>query len=135
MKVVFDSNIFISALVLPGGRAELALEKVVSGDDHLFMSKAIVDEVLSVLARKFSREREELARAAVFLAELGKIVAPRRRISVLADEPDNRILECAAAGKADLIVTGDQAMLRLGEYKGTRIVTLREYLKPKSTTS
>ena len=125
----------MSALVLPGARAELALEKVVSDDDHLLISKAIIDEVLSVLARKFSRDREELARTAVFLAELAEIVAPRRRVSVLADEPDNRILECAAAGKADLIVTGDQAMLRLGEYKGIRIVTLREYLKPKSTTS
>ena len=130
MKVVFDSNIFVSALVLPGARAELALEKAVSDDDHLLISKAIIDEVLSVLARKFSRDREELARTAVFLAELAEIVAPRRRVSVLADEPDNRILECAAAGKADLIVTGDQAMLRLGEYKGIRIVTLREYLKP-----
>jgi len=130
LKVVFDSNIFVSALVLPGARAELALEKVVSDDDHLLISKAIIDEVLSVLARKFSRDREELARTAVFLAELAEIVAPRRRVSVLADEPDNRILECAAAGKADLIVTGDQAMLRLGEYKGIRIVTLREYLKP-----
>ena len=120
----------MSALVLPGARAELALEKVVSDDDHLLISKAIIDEVLSVLARKFSRDREELARTAVFLAELAEIVAPRRRVSVLADEPDNRILECAAAGKADLIVTGDRAMLRLGVYKGTRIVTLREYLKP-----
>jgi putative PIN family toxin of toxin-antitoxin system len=128
LKVVFDSNIFVSALVLPGGRAELALEKIVSGKDQLLISKAIIDEVLSVLARKFGREREEFARTALFLAELGKIKVPRRRISVLEDEPDNRILECASTGKADLIVTGDQAMLRLGEYKGIRIVALRDYL-------
>jgi putative PIN family toxin of toxin-antitoxin system len=135
LKVVFDSNIFVSALLLPGGRAELALEKIVSGEDRLVISKAIIDETLSVLANKFSREREELARAAVFLAELGEIVVPRRRLSVLADEPDNRILECAAAGKVDLIVTGDRAMLGLGEYKGIRIVTLREYLTMPSRPS
>jgi putative PIN family toxin of toxin-antitoxin system len=128
LKVVFDSNIFVSALVLPRGRAELALEKIVSGKDQLLISKAVIDEVLSVLARKFGREREELARTALFLAELGTFVAPRRRVSVLEDEPDNRILECAAYGKADLIVTGDRAMLQLGEYKEIRIVALRDYL-------
>ena len=45
------------------------------------------------------------------------------------DEPDNRILECADFGKADLIVTGDKEMLRLKEFKGVKIASLREYLE------
>ena len=65
---------------------------------------------------------------AVYLSELAEIVTPRRRLKVLRDEPDNRILECAVAGKADVVVTGDQAMLRLGSYRRIRILSLKDFL-------
>jgi predicted nucleic acid-binding protein len=45
------------------------------------------------------------------------------------DEPDNRILECALAGRADAIVTGDRALLALGEYRGVRVISLRGFLE------
>lgn len=92
------------------------------------VSKAIIDELLTVLARKFARDADELARVAIFLSDLASVVRPRATIKVLQDDSDNRILECARAGKADLIVTGDKAMLQLGSYQKTRIVSLREYL-------
>lgn len=47
----------------------------------------------------------------------------------MKDDPDNRVLECALAGRADAIVTGDTALLELGEYRGVRIVSLRDYLE------
>ena len=124
MIVVFDTNVFVSALTLPGGRADQALRKVVAGEDSLALSRPIMDELLSVLARKFARDREELARVAVFLSDLGEIVeVPEVSVSVLADEPDNRILECALAAGADIIVTGDRAMLAAGEFEGVRILS------------
>ena len=43
--------------------------------------------------------------------------------------PDNRILECAVEGRADVVVTGDRAMLRLRRYADVRIISLREYLE------
>ena len=128
MKVVFDTNVFVSALTLPNGRGDQALRKIVQGEDSLALSKQILDELLSVLARKFARNREELARVAVFLSNLGEIVEPAESLTVLADEPDNRIVECALAANAQLIVTGDRAMLALGEYQGIRIVSLSAYL-------
>ena len=128
MKVVLDTNIFISALVLPGGQASIAVLGAVEGRFELAISKPIIHEVLDVLARKFARDTEELARVAVFLTELGEIVHPRKTLKVLRDEPDNRILECALAAHAEVIVTGDRAMLALGEHKGVRMVTLREFL-------
>lgn len=128
MKVVFDTNIFVSALALPGGKAERAILGAAEGRFELLVSRPIIQEVVAVLGRKFDRDREELSRVAVFLAELGRLVHPRKRIGVLADEPDNRILECAVSGDADLIVTGDGAMLALGQFEDVRIVTLREFL-------
>ena len=128
MKVVFDTNVFVSALTLPDGRGDQALRKIIEGEDSLALSKQILDELLSVLARKFARNREELARVAVFLSNLGETVEPAESLTVLADEPDNRIVECALAANAQLIVTGDRAMLALGEYQGIRIISLSAYL-------
>jgi uncharacterized protein len=129
VRVVFDTNIFVSAFVIPGRQAEAALLKAVEGEAQLVVSRAIIHELLDVLARKFGRDPEELAHIAVFVAELADVVQPRRKLGVLRDDADNRILECALAGRADVIVTGDRAMLKLGEYQGVRIVTLREFLQ------
>jgi putative PIN family toxin of toxin-antitoxin system len=128
MRVVFDSNIFISALIIPGSQAVKAIARIFEGIDSLVLSKAIIDEVLSVLARKFSRDREDISRTAIFLSELGKIVAPSKKLTVLNDDPDNRILECAIAGKVDLIVTGYKEILNIKEFQGIRITSLKEYL-------
>ena len=128
MKVVFDTNILVSAFVFPGGRADAALERIVGAHDELILSKAILDELLGVLARKFARDAEELAHIAVFLEEMATMVKASRRLRVLKDGPDNRILECAIAGGARAIVTGDQAMLALNEYRGVRVLSLRDYL-------
>ena len=136
MRVVFDSNVLMVALLFPEGRAAAAVKNILDGSDELVLSPPILREILSVLARKFSRDREELSRVAVVLGEMGEIVNPSRRLTVFRDEPDNRILECAVEGKADVIVTGDKAMLALGEYQGVRLIKLAEYLdrrggKPK----
>lgn len=129
MRVVFDTNIFISALVIPGSLAEKAVLRIIEGKDDLVLSTDIIKEVLSVLSSKFGREREALSHVAVTLMDLGKWVKPAQRIRVCKDEPDNRILECAVSGRAKLIVTGDKEMLRLKEYMGIKITSLREYLK------
>ncbi|OGP09309.1 MAG: putative toxin-antitoxin system toxin component, PIN family [Deltaproteobacteria bacterium RIFCSPLOWO2_12_FULL_43_16] len=128
MRIVFDTNIFISALILPSSFAEKAILKVIEGSDELIISHDIIDEVLTVLSNKFSRNREALSRTAINLAEIGRIVKPTERIGIFQDEPDNRILECATAGKADAIVTGDKEMLKLGKYGGIKIITLKDYL-------
>ena len=129
MKVVFDTNVLVSALVFPGGRGEAALQRIAAEQDRLVVSKPIIDELLGILARKFARDAEELAHVAVFLSELALAVKPRRKLHVVKDEPDNRILECALAGHAEAIVTGDKALLALKQYGGVRIVSLREYLE------
>jgi len=97
----------------------------------LLISRPIIDETLTVLARKFKRDAERLARDAILLARIGEIIAAEQRLQLLKDDPDNRILECAVAGRADLIVTGDRELLALEEFEGIRIVSLRSYLDMK----
>ena len=129
MRVVFDTNIFISALTLPGGKAEAAVLRIIDGEDTLVISHAIIDEVLTVLARKFSKDAEALSRVAVNLAGIGEIVRPTEKLNVLGDESDNRILECAVAGNAKAIVTGDKAVLMLKSYRHIRLIPLSEFLR------
>ena len=129
MKVVFDTNILVSALVFPGGRADIALRRIIEEKDRLLLSKPILDELLGILARKFSRDAEELAHVAVYLSDLSVVVKPRRRFAVLADEPDNRILECAVTGGAEAIVTGDKALLALKNFRKVKLLSLRNYLE------
>jgi len=128
VRVVFDTNIYISAFVLAGGSAESAMQKILNNEDTLITSKAIIEETLRILAKKFERNVEELSRTAVFMSEIATTVAPTERLAVLADEPDNRILECAIEGGADKVVTGDKAMLSLALYQGIEVISLRSYL-------
>ena len=128
MRVVFDTNILVSALVLPGGSADKAVARIIDGRDLVLFSRETLDKLLGVLARKFGRDREELARVAVFIDELGQRVRPRARLNVLSDEADNRILECAVAGHAEAVVTGDRGILKLESYERIPIMSLRAYL-------
>jgi uncharacterized protein len=132
LKAVFDTNIFVSALAIPGGQAERAIDLVIDARVNLCISKEIIHEALGVLAQKFAKDSEQLSRTAVFLSELGELVVPREKIAVLDDEPDNRILECAVTGHADVIVTGDRAILTLKKYQEIRILSLRQFLDETS---
>ncbi|GJL63231.1 MAG: putative toxin-antitoxin system toxin component, PIN family protein [Nitrospirales bacterium] len=129
MRVLFDTNILISAFLFPGGQGEAALLNIVEGRDQLILSKPILHELLEVLARKFSHDHEELAHIAVYLEELAEFIQPRIRLNILEDEPDNRILECAVTGKANAVVTGDRAILQLGEFQSIRLISLKNYLE------
>lgn len=123
-----DTNIFISALVIPGSLGEKAILRILEGRDELVLSKDILNEILTVLAKKLGREKEALSHLAVILSELGEFVSPPKRLKIFKEEADNRVLECAYYGKADILVTGDKEILGLRTYKNVRIISLKEYL-------
>tara|TARA_B100000315_G_scaffold195228_1_gene186024 strand:- start:321 stop:722 length:402 start_codon:yes stop_codon:yes gene_type:complete len=131
MRVVFDTNIFVSAFAIPGSKAEQAIFRIIEGKDTLLISKEILNELLSTLAKKFSTNIEALSRVAVSLSDMADLIESQKNLKVFKDDPDNRILECAVAGKADLIVTGDKKMLELKNFKGIKLLSLRNYLEAK----
>lgn len=128
MKVVLDSNVYVSTLATPGGVSDRAVRAATEAAVELFISRPILEEVLGVMSRKFARAPEELARTALYLASLAQIVTSERRIDVLMDDPDNRVLECASAANADVIVTGDREMLFLGTWEGIEILSIRQFV-------
>jgi putative PIN family toxin of toxin-antitoxin system len=129
VRAVLDTNIYISALALPGSIAEEALQRAAFKRYDLVTSPAILAELANVLTRKFDWDAAHALEACREIADLAVVVRPTRRIDVLQDKPDNRLLECAIAGKADRLVTGDKHLLSLGHYEGVAIVRLVDFLK------
>ena len=83
----------------------MALVKIADGRDQLLISKPIVDETLTVLQTKFDWEDERLAQVAGLLARIGESLATTKRIQLLKDDPDDRILEARSPGAQILIVS------------------------------
>ncbi len=68
--------------------------------------------------------------------KVGKLIEVRTRLNVVQEDPsDNKILECAIDGEADYIVSGDEYLLKIGEYKGIRIISPREFIGLLTETS
>ena len=128
MRVVFDTNIYISAFITHGGRGEAAYLKAVNGELELVSSVPILTELAGKLRGKFRWDDEQIKAAVRHVAAVAVVVKPVERLAVLADEPDNRILECAREAGAKMIVTGDRHLLELGRYEGTAIVSLAAFL-------
>jgi uncharacterized protein len=129
VRAVLDTNIYVSALALPGSIAEEALQRAAYKRYDLLTSPAILAELANVLTRKFDWDTPRVIEACREIADLATVVRPTRRIDLLQDKPDNRLLECAVGGRADRLVTGDKHLLNLGFYEGVRIVRLADFLK------
>ncbi len=128
LRVVADTNIYISALNF-GGVPEQVLALARRGRLDLFISKPILDEIEGVLKRKFRWPASRAREAASTIREFAKIVEARERIAVVKnDESGNRVLECAVAAKARIIVTGDSHLRDLGSFRGMRILSPRTLL-------
>ena len=124
MRVVLDSNVVISGYIFGGPPAEL-IHLALDGKFDCFTTIPILDEIRDVLSRpKFKLTPEQ---ALSFIEEyhaLCLVVRPVRNVTIMKENPDdNKILECALAAQADLIVTGDSHLLDLSKWKRIRIMT------------
>jgi putative PIN family toxin of toxin-antitoxin system len=131
-RIVADTNIYISALNFAGTADEvLALGR--AGLIEIYISRAILDEIDGVLARKFRWSATRVREARGAIGDFTILVHPHDAVSVVSeDEADNRILECALAAGADAIVTGDHHLLELRRFGSVRITTPREFLDAES---
>ncbi len=99
MKITVDTNILVSATFWYGDSNEI-IERVERKEIELILSKEIIEEFTRVL-----------------------------RNVVKEDSDDNKILECAKAGKVDFIVSNDNHLLKLKEFEGIKILSSADFLK------
>ena len=129
MKVVFDTNIFISAFAIPGGKAEEAYIHALKRDFTLYSSVAILTETAQKLRGKFGWEQTRITRLLKAITKGAIVIKTKPHIHLLTDEPDNRVLECARAVDANLIVTGDKHLLSLKHFQSINIVRLSDFIQ------
>lgn len=130
-RVVVDTNVFVSGLLrrpsVRGRAAEKARHNAV-----LLVSQATMRELADVLAEeKFDRyltvnERAQFIRLIASIAEFVPIIHPVRECR---DPEDDKFLEVARNGRADVIITGDGDLLAMNPWRGIPILSPAEYLK------
>lgn len=124
MKVVFDTNILISAIGWSGRERRLLLHATSERYD-LVISDKILKELVGVLQReKFSHvDSKKISRFVDLLTRVSTVVIPEEHHDVIEEDPDdNMVLDCAVESDAEYIVSGDHHLLDLQEFKNIKIV-------------
>ncbi len=108
-RIVIDTNVLISAAMKPSGLEAQVFVMVAYRAVELCLSAEVLDEYREVFARpKFAGlDAERVAELLAIITDESVLVTPAQRITASIDESDNRFLECAVAGRADYLITGN----------------------------
>ena len=133
MRAVVDTNILVSGLIRKQGLPGQVLRRLRDGDFTPIYSVAMMVEVIEVLSRPQMRDKYQVGSndimALINLVRLrGELVSPKRKIEACRDPQDNRFLEAALEGEAEVIVSGDKDLLVMAEFEATRIISAAEFL-------
>jgi putative PIN family toxin of toxin-antitoxin system len=131
VRVVLDTNVLVSALLFTGISAEL-VPLWQKGALTVLLSRGILDETLRVFSYpKFQLTEEEIKDLIQEeLLPYVEVVRPKARLRVIKRDPsDDKFLECAVAGKAQVIISGDKDLLSLERYRKIRIQSPARFLE------
>ncbi len=126
MRVLFDTNVLVSAILFGGVPREL-LTRALRGDVELVTSATLLDELEAVLVESFLADRAFVRTVRSELELLAQVVSVPDVPRVVRDPDDDAVIVAALSGAASTIVTGDRDLLILGEHRDIRIVTPREF--------
>ena len=132
-RVVFDTNTLISGLLLPDSLPARAVKKGIY-EGKIIVSGDTLNELAEVLSRaKFDRyisleNRKEYFR---YFGRVVEKVEILRKIKACRDPKDNKFLDAAINGQAEVIITGDKDLLILHPYQSIQIITPAQYLNKK----
>ena len=129
-RVVFDTNIYISAILF-GGKPEEVFLLAKEENIDLFVSPAIIAEFAAKLTDKFDWPNSRIIEVVKEIGETATVIRPRKHLDIIkGDESDNRVLECAVLAEAEFIVSGDRRhLLSLRKYEGISIISTASFLR------
>ena len=123
MRVVFDTNVLVSAFIFPGGTPEAAYRLVLERRIEPVTTRPLLVELARVLASKFGWDDQRVEEAVAQVVRLAVVVETTEKVQEIAADPSaDRVLEAASAGQADVIVSGDRHLLGLERWRGIEIV-------------
>ena len=134
MRVVVDTNILVRALIMPHGSVGPVLLRLRRGDYIPLYAGPILEELLDVLNRprirhKYNLTEEDIETVISLILLRGEAVIPESEIVACRDPKDDKFLEVAVAGKADVIVSGDEDLLTLHPFAGIPILPPAAFLR------
>jgi hypothetical protein len=133
MRAVIDTNVFISGLISKKSFPALVLDAWILNKFQPVISQQILEEYGAVILRKKfnvlgnKEKRMEIIKKLISLSWVS-IVYPKQKIYIISDPKDNIFLECAVESKAKFIVSGDNHLLELKEYRDIKIVTAKTFI-------
>ena len=139
MRVVLDTNQYVSALIRPDGHPAQILQFWRNKRIEIAVSPKLIEELSDVLPRQRLRRKHnltdtEIAGFVQLLLQYAVIVEGEVEVKVVEDDPDdNMILACALEAGANYIVSGDRHLLNIGEYQGIAIIRSSEFLSVLET--
>jgi putative PIN family toxin of toxin-antitoxin system len=134
-RAVLDTNVLVSGLISDHSPPRQLVDAWLDGRYTLVTSLYQVQELNHVLsypriASRLDLEEAELEMILAALLSQAEVVAGELQLpGVTRDPKDDAIVACAQEGGAGYIVSGDRDLLDLGEYKGIRVVTPREFVE------
>jgi len=134
IRAVLDANVLVSALISPGGAPAQILDMWHAERFLVLTSEAILAELERVLAmprlrKKYGLTDQNVSRLLRGMRQFTITVAAGAGQPAVRDPDDAKLLNCAAAGGADYIVSGDKDLPSLSEYEGIAIVTPSDFAR------
>jgi len=133
MRIVLDSNIWISALVF-GGNPRKLLETIVADGHEIVVCEELFTEIRRILHKKFPyfiNDFEELV--VVLKPSTKKVKLGSVSLKVSRDPKDDFVIETAVIGNAPYIISGDKDLLVIGKYESISICGVKSMLKILNT--
>ena len=135
MKVVLDTNVIVSRFISPTGVPAQLIDRWSRGGFDIVVSEPVLIEYQQALTYDHVSKLHGYTKLEIanWLREVRKasitVVAIESLKVINADPKDDKFLECAVAGGADYIISGDKHLLNLGEYEGNRILSPADFLR------
>jgi len=131
-RLVLDTNIFVAAAYNPDSASRKIVEDCRRGRLRILVSPALLREYERMLPRAIRDARQlELARDVIRRAErVEPAVTP---IAIPSDPDDDKLFAAAWAGRADALITNDEAVLRIDGAEGIRVVRPGEFLRMRES--
>jgi putative PIN family toxin of toxin-antitoxin system len=129
-RVVIDTNVLISSLFFTASTPALAVDKAVTKAQLVATTETLRELIGKLHSPKFDRYVRRERRGALLerVASLVEHIEVLQAIRASRDPKDDKFLEAAVNGRADVIVTGDKDLLDLNPFRGVAIVTPADYL-------
>lgn len=130
MRLVFDTNTLISAVISKGKPRKLLL-KALAKEFILVSSKELLKELEEVVARpKFKLTSAEASKFVNTVRKTSKIIKVKSNFRAIKEDPDDdKVLNTAYDGNAAYIISGDHHLQKLKTFKGIKIVTVTQILR------